>query len=220
MLSSNIGMLIETELEKAVGDAKARKAVTRSVINMSIGGPTFQPLDDLVSNATAAGMTIVVAASNYGADASAYSPARAPGAITVAAVDRGDARPPWSNYGANVALFAPGVDIYSAWLTGDGAYATESGTSMGKSCLPSPISCFFLSSAASEPLPLLNFSICLAAPHVAGLAVYLMSREGITGPAAVRQRLLKLATTGKVKDGGSGSPNLIAFNGGADSWQF
>ncbi|KAF3016111.1 hypothetical protein E8E14_003036 [Neopestalotiopsis sp. 37M] len=119
-------------IDWAVGDAKARKAVTRSVINMSIGGPTFQPLDDLVSNATAAGMTIVVAASNYGADASAYSPARAPGAITVAAVDRGDARPPWSNYGANVAVFAPGVDIYSAWLTGDGAYATESGTSMAE----------------------------------------------------------------------------------------
>ncbi|ETS87191.1 hypothetical protein PFICI_01019 [Pestalotiopsis fici W106-1] len=176
-------------IDWAVGDAKARKAITRSVINMSIGGTTFQPLDDLVSNATASGMSIIVAASNYGADASGYSPARAPGAITVAAVDQGDARPPWSNYGTNVAVFAPGVDIYSAWFTGDGAYATESGTSM-------------------------------AAPHVAGLAVYLMSREGITGPTAVRQRLLKLATTGKVKDGGNGSPNVIAFNGGADSWQF
>lgn len=115
----------------AAGDAKARKATTRSVINMSIGGPTFQPLDDLVANATAAGLTIVVAASNYGADASGYSPARAPGAITVGAVDTSDARPSWSNFGPSVALFAPGAGISSAWFTGDGAYATESGTSMG-----------------------------------------------------------------------------------------
>ncbi|KAK6216286.1 hypothetical protein LQW54_003677 [Pestalotiopsis sp. IQ-011] len=176
-------------IDWAAGDAKARKATTRSVINMSIGGPTFQPLDDLVSNATAAGMTIVVAASNYGADASGYSPARAPGAITVAAVDTGDTRPSWSNFGPSVALFAPGAGISSAWFTGDGAYATESGTSM-------------------------------AAPHVAGLATYLMSREGLAGPSAVRQRLLKLATSGKVKDGGNGSPNLIAYNGAADSWQY
>lgn len=116
----------------AVGDAKARKAITTSVINMSIGGPTFQPMDDMCSNATAAGMTVVVAASNYGADASTYSPARSPGAITVAAIDRTDTRPSWSNYGKSVALFAPGTDISSAWFTSDGAYASLSGTSMGR----------------------------------------------------------------------------------------
>ncbi|KAK9415290.1 putative Peptidase S8/S53 domain-containing protein [Seiridium unicorne] len=172
----------------AVGDAKARNVITRSVINMSIGGPTFQPLDDMVANATASGMTIVVAASNYGADASTYSPARAPGAITVAAIDRSDTRPSWSNYGKSVALFAPGVDVNSAWLTGDSAYATLSGTSM-------------------------------AAPHVAGLATYLMSREGLVGPAAVKQRMLKLATSGLVQNA-NGSPNLIAFNGAEDSWKY
>lgn len=105
---------------------------------MSIGGPTFQPLDDLCSSATASGMTIVVAASNYGADVSSYSPARAQGVITVAAIDRSDARPSWSNYGNSVALSAPGVDVSSAWLTSDKAYASLSGTSMGKLTLPPP----------------------------------------------------------------------------------
>ncbi|KAK9783387.1 putative Peptidase S8/S53 domain-containing protein [Seiridium cardinale] len=175
-------------IDWAVGDAKARNVITRSVINMSIGGPTFQPLDDMVANATASGMTIVVAASNYGVDASTYSPARALGAITVAAIDRSDTRPSWSNYGKSVALFAPGVDVNSAWLTGDSAYATLSGTSM-------------------------------AAPHVAGLATYLMSREGLVGPAAVKQRMLKLATSGPVQNA-NGSPNLIAFNGAEDSWKY
>ncbi|KAK6084298.1 alkaline proteinase [Seiridium cupressi] len=192
-MSSNARELVSwsgvmAAIDWAVGDAKARNVITRSVINMSIGGPTFQPLDDMVANATASGMTIVVAASNYGADASTYSPARAPGAITVAAIDRSDARPSWSNYGKSVALFAPGVDVNSAWLTGDSAYATLSGTSM-------------------------------SAPHVAGLATYLMSREGLVGPAAVKQRMLKLATSGLVQNA-NGSPNLIAFNGAEDSWKY
>lgn len=116
----------------AVTDAKGRRQITRSVINMSIGGPTFQPLDDMVASASAAGMTVVVAASNYGEDVAEYSPARAPSAITVAAIDRSDTRPAWSNYGQGVALFAPGVDIASAWPSSDSSYATLSGTSMGE----------------------------------------------------------------------------------------
>jgi subtilisin family serine protease len=99
---------------------------------MSIGGPTFQPLDDMVASASAAGITVVVAASNFGLDVAGYSPARSPSAVTVAAIDRSDTRPGWSNYGSGVTLFAPGVDIASAWPSSDGSYATLSGTSMGK----------------------------------------------------------------------------------------
>lgn len=107
--------------------------IKRSVINMSIGGSTYQPLDDMVQRAHAQGMTVVVAASNYGADACGFSPARGANATAVAAIDKSDARPNWSNYGACVDLFAPGVDITSAWPGADGrAYATLSGTSMGK----------------------------------------------------------------------------------------
>jgi subtilisin family serine protease len=113
-----------------VGDATARKIITSSVINMSIGGATFQPVDDMVAKAVAAGMTVVVAASNYGADASGFSPARSPQAITVGAIDRTDTRPSWSNWGSAVDIFAPGTDIVSAWLGTDSSYATMSGTSM------------------------------------------------------------------------------------------
>ncbi|KAI1384945.1 subtilisin-like protein [Hypoxylon trugodes] len=117
-------------MEWAVNDAQEQGRITRSVINMSIGGPTFQALDDAVKNAVAAGMTIVVAASNYGVDACTYSPARAPEAITVAAIDESDTRPSWSNYGACVDIFGPGNNIYSAWKDSDSAYETMSGTSM------------------------------------------------------------------------------------------
>ncbi|KAI8635463.1 subtilisin-like protease [Xylariaceae sp. FL1651] len=53
----------------------------------------------------------------------------------------------------------------------------------------------------------------MATPHVAGLAAYLMARENLTTPKAVRDRILQLATPDKVNDTGPGTPNLIAFNG-------
>lgn len=124
-------------LYTACGNATALGMIKRSVINMSIGGSTYQPLDDMVQHAYAQGMTVVVAASNYGADACTYSPARGANATTVAAIDKSDGRPGWSNWGACVDLFAPGVDITSAWPDADGrAYATLSGTSMGEFARP------------------------------------------------------------------------------------
>jgi hypothetical protein len=115
----------------AVADARARKILARSVLNMSIGAAANPAVDDMVAQVTATGMTVVVAASNYGDDASNYSPARAPEAITVAAIDTSDTRPSWSNYGPAVDIFAPGVGISSAWIDTPGIYATMSGTSMG-----------------------------------------------------------------------------------------
>ncbi|KAI2606673.1 subtilisin-like protein [Hypoxylon sp. NC1633] len=117
-------------VEWAVNDAQAQGRISQSVINMSIGGPKYQALDDCVTKAIGAGMTIVVAASNYGADACTYSPASSPEAITVAAIDESDKRPDWSNWGTCVDLFAPGNNIYSAWKDSDSAYLTLSGTSM------------------------------------------------------------------------------------------
>ncbi|KAK8114582.1 hypothetical protein PG999_006651 [Apiospora kogelbergensis] len=179
-------------IDWACGNATALGMIKRSVINMSIGGSTYQPLDDMVQHAYAQGMTVVVAASNYGADACTYSPARGANATTVAAIDKSDGRPGWSNWGACVDLFAPGVDITSAWPDADGrAYATLSGTSMAK---------------------LTRLLVAGSLPHVAGLATYLMSRENLYGEDVVRRRLMELATPDMVHDP-NGSPNKIAFNG-------
>nr|BFE70435.1 hypothetical protein GCM10020092_037360 [Actinoplanes digitatis] len=57
------------------------------------------------------------------------SPARVTEALTVGATGRTDARASWSNYGAVLDLFAPGVDITSAWRTSNTATYTGSGTS-------------------------------------------------------------------------------------------
>lgn len=53
----------------------------------------------------------------------------------------------------------------------------------------------------------------MASPHIAGLGAYLASFEGITGPAALCNRIIALATTGVITGLPSGTANRLAFNG-------
>ncbi len=99
-----------------------------SVANMSLGGGADDALDEATRGAIASGVTFAIAAGNSGADAAGFSPARVTEAITVAASDNADAQASFSNFGAVVDIYAPGVDITSSW--NDGATNTISGTSM------------------------------------------------------------------------------------------
>ena len=72
-----------------------------------------------------------IAAGNSGADACKSSPARAgtySGVTTTAAIDINDNEASWSNYGACVDIWAPGVSILSTRK--GGGTTTFSGTSM------------------------------------------------------------------------------------------
>ena len=100
------------------------------IINMSLGGAANTAIDSAVADATAAGLTVVVAAGNSSTDACSSSPARAPSALTIGAIDRNDAQASYSNYGSCVDLWAPGTNITSAWIGGSTATSTISGTSM------------------------------------------------------------------------------------------
>lgn len=99
-----------------------------AVANLSFGAPASSSLDAAVSRLIADGVTVAVAAGNDGVNACATSPARVARALTTGAVDRGDRRASFSNVGSCLDLFAPGVDVTSAWLAG--TTATMSGTSM------------------------------------------------------------------------------------------
>lgn len=105
-------------------------AIRPAVANMSLGGGPSNALDEAIRNAVAAGIVHVVAAGNININACSGSPARAPLAITVGAIDNTDRRAFFSNYGACLDIFAPGVGILSAYHTGDAAAITLSGTSM------------------------------------------------------------------------------------------
>jgi len=109
--------------------------VLPAVANMSLGGGADTALDNAVKNSIGAGVTYAIAAGNgflglFALDACTQSPARVPQAVTVSAVDSNDRKPSWANRGTCVDVFAPGVNITSAWGTGDTATNTISGTSM------------------------------------------------------------------------------------------
>lgn len=101
-----------------------------AVANMSLGGDPSAAIDEAVKSATAAGVTIVVAAGNSAQDACLESPARAPEAITVAASKSDDTIAAFSNFGKCVDIIAPGENITSSWIGSPTASNTISGTSM------------------------------------------------------------------------------------------
>jgi subtilisin family serine protease len=101
--------------------------VTPAVANMSLGGGADTALDSAVSRSIAAGNGLF---GIFAQDACTQSPARVPTAITVSATDNTDRKPSWANRGTCVDVFAPGINITSAWGTGDTATNTISGTSM------------------------------------------------------------------------------------------
>lgn len=105
-------------------------AGTPAVVNMSLGGGANSSLDTAVNSLINRGITVVVAAGNSKADSCTSSPARVPGAITVAATTNTDAFASYSNFGSCVDLAAPGSGITGAWYTATDAAATLSGTSM------------------------------------------------------------------------------------------
>ncbi|RGP66200.1 hypothetical protein FLONG3_8929 [Fusarium longipes] len=123
--------VIMAGIEWAVNDIIKKKRQEFSVINLSLGvNGVSAALNDIIKNAAKAGVIVVVAAGNQGKPAKMTSPASAPQAITVGAIDSNWKIPSWSNYGSVVDVLAPGVDIISAsWLSDTGTYI-EDGTSM------------------------------------------------------------------------------------------
>ncbi|GAA5127190.1 serine protease [Haloechinothrix salitolerans] len=106
-----------------------------SVANMSLGGGASSALDDAVRNSINSGVTYAVASGNGDflgnpQDACNYSPARVGEALTVNASNSSDGAASFSNYGSCTDLYAPGVDITSAWIGSDSDTNTISGTSM------------------------------------------------------------------------------------------
>ncbi len=133
-----------------------------AVVNMSLGGPASSSLDTAVNNLISRGITVVVAAGNSGADACNYSPARVPGAITVAAAGIDDVRANFSNFGSCVDVFAPGVGITSAWINGVTGVAVASGTSMASPHVAGAVARFLYTNPNASPFQVAN-SLALSA---------------------------------------------------------
>jgi subtilisin family serine protease len=113
-----------------ITDSAKRDCPNGVVINMSLGAPNDQwkSLRQAVKAAADAGIFVAVAAGNSAADAATFSPASAEGACAVGAADKDDKMADFSNFGKPLVVFAPGVDVVSAYK--DGKTYTMSGTSM------------------------------------------------------------------------------------------
>lgn len=149
-------------------DYAAAHADEIEVINMSLGGSgTSTATDDAIADATNGGIVVVVAAGNDSANASGYTPANSPNAITVSAITDLDGKPgalasgtcsggddtfaTYSNFGSIVDIAAPGSCITST--RNGGGTTSMSGTSM-------------------------------ASPHVAGAAAYYVATNGTPANAS------------------------------------
>ncbi len=145
-------------------DWVTNNGIKPAVANMSLGGGTFQALDDAVTASIAKGIVYAIAAgNNFGSNACNNSPARTPNALTVAASDISDNRASFSDIGTCVDIYGPGVNITAGWIGSNTATNTISGTSM-------------------------------ATPHVAGVVALYLSANPTATPAQVRTALITNAS--------------------------
>jgi subtilisin family serine protease len=164
-----------------------------SVANLSFSGALSASVNQAVANAVASGVTVVVAAGDYGLpwDACQYSPASATAAITVGAsrtASSQDEVSGSSNQGTCLDLFAPGYLVVSDWNTNDTYNWTLDGTSS-------------------------------AAAHAAGAAAIYLSRNTSARPSDVANGLVGAATTGTLGNLATGSPNRLLYTGDAGTTQ-
>jgi len=162
------------------------------IINMSLGGASSSVVAVAVEKAQKAGVLVVAAAGNTGRRG-VGSPASLPGVIAVSATGPDDELAPYSSYGPEVAIAAPGgnklksdggilQDTVDPGSPDGHAYKSFQGTSM-------------------------------ATPHVAGAAAVLWG-AGAGGPEEVRELLLSttndLGAEGRDERFGHGRLNLAA----------
>jgi subtilisin family serine protease len=146
-------------------DWVANSTLRPAVANMSLGGGVSAAVDAAVAGAVAKGVVMVIAAGNSSDDACNYSPSREPSAITVGATASDDVRAFFSNYGSCVDIFAPGLNIVSAWNTSASASLVNSGTSMASPHVAGVAALTLAANPAASPAAVASYITSTATPN-------------------------------------------------------
>ena len=152
------------------------------IINLSIGllGTCPASLQDAIDSATAEGVIVVSAAGNARMSTSFYAPAGCRNVITVAASDARGQIAPYSNFGPEVMLLAPGGDL-TRDDNGDGKPDGVLSTKAATNCYD-PVTgegvanCYYAYEQGTS----------MAAPHVSAALALLKARA----PGASREDLI------------------------------
>jgi Subtilase family/Ig-like domain from next to BRCA1 gene/Peptidase inhibitor I9 len=166
--------------------------INPAVVNMSfevLADPIYgNSLEDAIRRSIAQGVTYVAAAGNGNTDVRDVVPARMPEVITVGATNDADQRASFSNFGAGIDLFAPGVGVRSASnidLNGNGIFDDSTGLIDGTS---------------------------FSAPLAAGVVARFLQVVPNAAPAAAQGAILNSATLNVLGNLGPGSPNRLLFS--------
>ncbi|POS84915.1 hypothetical protein EPUL_003113, partial [Erysiphe pulchra] len=182
---SGTNALVLQGIQYVAADVKRRGLQGRAVMNISIGGAKSAALNSAVEAITRDGVVVVVAAGNSNLDAQGVSPASASSAVTVGAIDAATDRK------AKFSNFGRQIDIFAPGVKVESVGIKN-----------------------DFAVKVLN-GTSMASPHIAGLALYLISKEPeLNTPQKVIARMLEMArsTDAEVEGNAAGTTTLIAYN--------
>jgi serine protease len=186
---------INDAIRWAAGAVPARDGVKEvwnskpaDIINLSIGlfGPCPASMQAAINDAVAAGAIVVSAAGNARVDTQYFAPGGCQNVISVAANDARGQLTPYSNFGANVSIMAPGGDM-ARDDDRDGRPDGILSTKFMKNCTDpanpgaTVAQCYYAFENGTS----------MAAPHVSAALVLLKAKFPSAVPSELKTRLLQ-----------------------------
>ena len=214
---------INDAIRWAAGAVPARDGVKEvwnskpaDIINLSIGlfGPCPASMQAAINDAVAAGAIVVSAAGNARVDTQYFAPGGCQNVISVAANDARGQLTPYSNFGANVSIMAPGGDM-ARDDDRDGRPDGILSTKFMKNCTDPANP----GAAVAQCYYAFENGTSMAAPHVSAALVLLKAKFPSAVPSELKTRLLQ-ATIPRTNLQCSGActayPGSTAIPGSAD----